>query len=50
MVKANHNTLEPQVVIDQNGPPMGYATVALKVGQRLYMGSAHGDRIVSVEL
>ena len=50
VVKADPNTLEPQVVIDQNGTPMGYATVALKVGQRLYMGSAHGDRIVSVEL
>jgi len=26
---------------------MGYATVALKVGDRLYIGSAHGDRVVS---
>ena len=29
---------------------MGFATVALKVGDRLFMGSAHGDRVVSTPL
>ncbi len=37
-------------MIDHSGAPMGYATVALKVDNRIYLGSAHGDRIVSVEL
>lgn len=50
IVRADAKTLEREVVIDHNGAPMGYATVALKVGERLYMGSAHGDRIVSVNL
>lgn len=50
IVKAAPKTLERSVVIDHNGPPMGYATVALKVGNKVYLGSAHGDRIVSLEL
>jgi hypothetical protein len=36
-----------EVVHAQDGAPMGFATVALKVGDRLYLGSAHGDRVVS---
>jgi len=50
VVRANPETFEREVVIDQDGAPMGYATVALRVGDRVYMGSAHGDRVVSVEL
>ncbi len=50
VVTADPQTLEPNVVIDHDGPPMGYATVALKVGNRVYLGTAHGDRVVSVEL
>lgn len=50
IVKADPGTLETQVVLRQDGPPMGYATVALKVGNRLFMGSAHGDRVVDIEL
>ena len=50
IIKANPGTLAREVVIDQSGPPMGYATVALRVGNRLYLGSAHGDRIVSIEM
>jgi hypothetical protein len=26
---------------------MGYSTVALRVGDKVYMGSAHGDRVAS---
>jgi len=29
---------------------MGYVTVALKVDNEIYMGSAHGDRIARVSL
>ncbi|HEY5644945.1 MAG TPA: SMP-30/gluconolactonase/LRE family protein [Pseudomonadales bacterium] len=50
IVKADPETLETEVVLRQEGPPMGYATVALKVGNRVYMGSAHGDRVVDIEL
>ena len=47
VVRANPDTLESKVVLQVDGPPMGYGTVALKVGDRVYMGSAHGDRIAS---
>jgi len=45
VVRADPDTLETSVVIDHSGEPMGYATVATKIGDRLFMGSAHGDRI-----
>lgn len=48
IVRADPETLETEVVLRQEGPPMGFATVALKVGNRIYMGSAHGDRVVDV--
>ena len=50
IVKADPNTLEREVVVDHDGAPMGYATVALRVGDSVYLGSAHGDRIVKIEL
>lgn len=50
VVKVNPDTFQPDIMIDHDGAPMGYATVALKVGNRLYLGTAHGDRVVSIEL
>lgn len=47
IIKADPDLMTAEVVHAQNGAPMGYATVALKVGDRLYIGSAHGDRVVS---
>tara|TARA_R110002072_G_scaffold31735_12_gene97630 strand:- start:1718 stop:2860 length:1143 start_codon:yes stop_codon:yes gene_type:complete len=47
IVKADPDTLETTVALDHDGAPMGYATVGLKVGDKIYMGSAHGDRIAS---
>jgi hypothetical protein len=47
VIKANPDTLETEVVLSHSGAPMGYATVALKVADKIYMGSAHGDRIAS---
>lgn len=47
-VMADPESLETTVVIDHSGAPMGYATVVLKIGDTLYMGSAHGDRVVSI--
>ena len=48
VVTVNPERFEAHTVIDHDGAPMGYATVALKVGDRLYMGTAHGDRVVSM--
>lgn len=50
ILRTDPKTLERDIVIDHDGAPMGYATVALRVGNRIYLGSAHGDRIVSIEL
>jgi hypothetical protein len=50
IVKANAETMVAEVVLSHDGEPMGYSTVALNFGGKIYMGSAHGDRIVSVEL
>ena len=47
VVKADPVTLKTEVVLSHSGTPMGYSTVALKVGDEIYMGSAHGDRIAS---
>jgi hypothetical protein len=41
-------TMEGEILFTHEGPPMGFATVALPVGDRLYLGSAAGDRIVSM--
>ena len=47
IIKADPDTMQTEVFLVQDGAPMGYATVALKVGDRVFMGSAHGDRVVS---
>ncbi|MFL2935934.1 MAG: hypothetical protein ACJZ7Z_04310 [Myxococcota bacterium] len=38
------------MVFRHEGAPMGFATVALAVGDRLFMGSATGDRMISIAL
>jgi len=50
IVKADPKTLEREVIVDHDGAPMGYATVALKVGNSVYLGTAHGDRVVRIDL
>ena len=47
IVKADAKSMQTEVILSHHGAPTGYATVALKVGNNIYMGSAHGDRIVS---
>jgi hypothetical protein len=47
VVRADPETMTPEVVFEHSGAPMGYSTVALKVADRVFMGSAHGDRIAS---
>jgi hypothetical protein len=50
VIKASSETMEPEVVFRHEGEPMGYATVALPHRGRLYLGSASGDRVASVEI
>ncbi len=47
VVRADPVTMASETVMQQDGPPMGYGTVALRVGDQIYTGSAHGDRIAS---
>jgi len=47
IIRADPETLKTEVILSQDGAPMGFATVALRVGDKIYMGSAHGDRIAS---
>lgn len=50
VVKADPATMEAEVVYQHEGEPMGYATVALPHAGRIYLGTASGDRLASVEL
>lgn len=48
VVVADSSTMEGETVFRHEGAPMGYATVALAVGDRLFLGSASGDRMISL--
>lgn len=50
IIKVDTKSMQTEVALSHHGVPFGYSTVALKVGNTVYMGSAHGDRIVSFEL
>lgn len=50
VVKANPVTMRSEVVLQHDGEPMGYATVALPHDGRLYLGTASGDRLAHVAL
>ena len=50
VVRADPETLVPEVVFEHSGAPMGYSTVALKVENEIFMGSAHGDRVASFSI
>jgi len=45
IVEVDPETLQTRVLLDQEGPPIGGATVALPFRGRLYLGSFAGDRI-----
>lgn len=47
VVRADPETMQAEVVLEHEGEPMGYATVALPHGGRVYLGTASGDRIAS---
>ena len=48
IVAMHPDTMEAEVVFAHRGPPMGVATVAVPQGDRVYMGSFVGDRMISV--
>ena len=50
VVRVDSETMLGETVIDHNGAPMGYVTVALKVGDEIFMGTAHGDRMARAAL
>ena len=50
VVRVDSETMLGETVIDHQGAPMGYVTVALKVGDEIFMGSAHGDRLARTKL
>lgn len=49
IVRVDPDSLASEIVFShEGGPPMGGATVAQQVGQRLYLGSFAGDRLLAV--
>lgn len=50
VVKADPVSMQSEVVLQHDGQPMGYATVALPHAGRLYLGTASGDRLAHVAL
>ena len=38
IVKADSERMEPEVILSQYVPPMSYATVSLKFGERFFYG------------
>ena len=50
MVALDPETLAAEIVLEHEGPPLGAATVALSVGDAIYLGSFAGDRIARAPL
>ncbi|MCZ6831291.1 MAG: SMP-30/gluconolactonase/LRE family protein [Gammaproteobacteria bacterium] len=48
IIAMDPETMATEVVFAHRGPPMGVATVAVPQGDRVYMGSFVGDRMISV--
>lgn len=48
IIAINPENLSTRTLLTQEGAPMGAGTVALDVGDRLYIGSYRGDRIVHI--
>ena len=49
IVRINPDTMATQNIFEHEGAPMGAATVALQVGNDLYMGSFSGNRIIKTD-
>jgi outer membrane protein assembly factor BamB len=50
VVALDPETMAAEIVLEHAGPPLGAATVALVVGDALYLGSFAGDRIARAPL
>lgn len=50
IMRVDSTTMEGNNVFSHEGAPMGFATVAVPAGDRLFMGSAIGDRLISIPL
>ena len=48
ITRVDSKTMEGAVVHEHEGAPMGFATVALPVGDQMFLGTARGDRIVAM--
>jgi hypothetical protein len=48
IVAIDTDTMQPRVLLDHEGPPIGAATVALPFGEDVYLGTFAGDRIARV--
>ena len=48
ILELDPETMSLRVLIEQNGAPMGNGTVAQRLGDRVYIGSYVGDRILRV--
>jgi hypothetical protein len=48
VVAMDPNTMQTEVIFSHQGAPMGAATIAVAQGDRVYMGSFSGDRMISV--
>jgi len=50
IVSLDPDSMQSTTLIEHRGAPMGAATVALQIGERIYLGSFAGDRISYVDL
>ncbi len=50
VVEIDPQTSAQREVLHREGPPMGLATVAIKQGNSVYLGSFLGDRIIQIPL
>jgi hypothetical protein len=50
IVSLDPDDLSARTVVEHEGPPMGAATVAVEMADRLYLGTFAGDRITSLPL
>jgi hypothetical protein len=50
IVSLNPDSMQGTTLIEHRGAPMGAATVALQIGERIYLGSFAGDRISYIDL
>ncbi len=50
IVRVDPKTLQRETILSHLGEPMGYETFALRAGNTIYLGTAHGDRIARFAL